>query len=217
MRRLGKAVLPKDGLLLSAIMHPLAKAQATVAASPVNVNKPGEVRRYVTEVMDDMESIILEESTKKSNLEAIEGWEIAEREPCSKCQGQDNACPRCNGTGLLEPGKHPAAVRAHRILQVKIAAKEVELYEKLILAGKFHASFVVIGTLSSRMAGADGLNLQGIKHTHDVRRMFPLGWDSYILCGGDFSTRFCFPAIASIYHTTRTLAKGQCHSANWRA
>ena len=165
----------------------LGKARQVVAASPVNVNKPGEVRRYVTEVMDDMESIILEESTKKSNLEAIEGWEIAEREPCSKCQGQDNACPRCNGTGLLEPGKHPAALRAHRILQVKIAAKEVELYEKLIRAGKFHASFVVIGTLSSRMAGADGLNPQGIKHTHDVRRMFPLAGDGYILCGGDFS------------------------------
>ena len=62
------------------------------------------------------------------------------------------------------------------ILDVKIAAKEVELYEKLLLAGKFHASFVVIGTLSSRMAGADGLNPQGIKHTKEVRQMFPLSW-----------------------------------------
>ena len=57
---------------------------------------------------------------------------------------------------------------------MKIAAKEVELYKKLLLAGKFHASFVVIGTLSSRMAGADGLNPQGIKHAKDVRKMFPL-------------------------------------------
>ena len=71
---------------------------------------------------------------------------------------------------------------------MKIAAKEVELYQKLLLAGKFHASFVVIGTLSSRMAGADGLNPQGIKHTKDVRRMFPLSWDGYILCGGDFDS-----------------------------
>ena len=50
---------------------------------------------------------------------------------------------------MLQPGKHPAAVRSKEILDVKIAAKEVELYEKLLLAGKFHASFVVIGTLSS--------------------------------------------------------------------
>ena len=97
-------------------------------------------------------------------------------------------CARCGGTGVLKPGKHPAAVRAKEILDVKFAAKEVELYEKLLLAGKFHASFVVIGTLSSRMAGADGLNPQGIKHTKDVRRMFPLSWDGISLCGGDFDS-----------------------------
>ncbi|MGO9109594.1 MAG: DNA polymerase, partial [Thermoguttaceae bacterium] len=71
---------------------------------------------------------------------------------------------------------------------VKFAAKARELYEKLLLAGKFHASFVVIGTLSSRMAGADGLNPQGIKHAKDVRKMFPLFWDGMILCGGDFDS-----------------------------
>ena len=78
---------------------------------------------------------------------------------------------------------------------VKIAAKEVELYQKLILAGKFHASFNVIGALSSRMSGADGLNAQGIKHTKEVRKQFPLAWEDtanfgeliqYVLCGGDF-------------------------------
>ena len=56
---------------------------------------------------------------------------------------------------------------------MKFAAKEIELYDKLLLAGKFHASFIVIGALSSRMAGADGLNAQGIKHTKEVRQMFP--------------------------------------------
>ena len=58
----------------------------------------------------------------------------------------------------------------------------------MILAGKFHASFIVIGALSSRMAGADGLNPQGIKHTIEVRQMFPLAWDDYLLCGGDFAS-----------------------------
>ena len=52
----------------------------------------------------------------------------------------------------------------------------------------YNASFVVIGALSSRMAGADGLNAQGIKHTKEVRQMFPLAWPGYLLCGGDFAS-----------------------------
>jgi hypothetical protein len=165
----------------------LAKAQAIVANSPVNINKPPEVRAYVTAAMDATETVILEESTKKSNLEAITNWEIAAPEPCGRCEGTPG-CARCGGTGTIQPGKHPAAVRSKAILDVKIAAKEVELYKKLLLAGKFHASFVVIGTLSSRMAGADGLNPQGIKHAKDVRKMFPLFWEDMILCGGDFDS-----------------------------
>jgi hypothetical protein len=165
----------------------LAKAQAVVANSPVNINKPGEVRGYITAAMDPTETIVLEESTKKSNLEAINNWEIAAPEPCGRCEGSPY-CARCRGTGILQPGKHPAAVRSRQILDVKIAAKEVELYKKLLLAGKFHASFVVIGTLSSRMAGADGLNPQGIKHAKEVRKMFPLFWEHMILCGGDFDS-----------------------------
>ena len=165
----------------------LAKAEAVVAASPVNINKPGDVRGYVTAAMDPTETIVLEESTKKSNLEAILNWEIAQQEPCGRCEGTPG-CVRCGGSGFVQPGKHPAAVRSKQILDVKIAAKEVELYKKLLLAGKFHASFVVIGTLSSRMAGADGLNPQGIKHAKDVRKMFPLFWEEMILCGGDFDS-----------------------------
>jgi hypothetical protein len=249
-----------------------AKAQAVMAASPVNIHKPSEVRAYITAVMNDTEKLILEESTKKANLEAISKWGIGkmcptckgkgylgeektnicpdckgvcfagEPEPCGECEGTvpsqtltafgldrgasvdtvhatyrhlakthhpdhgGNAeefkrvqeayeaminrpqCHRCGGTGFLKVGWHPAAVRAKEILAVKFAAKEIELYDKLLLSGKFHASFVVIGALSSRMAGADGLNAQGIKHTKEVRQMFPLAWEGYLLCGGDFSS-----------------------------
>ena len=169
------------------IQELLDKAKATVAASPVNVNKPTEVRAYVTAAMDEMEAIVLAASTKKSNLEAIQDWEVAAEEPCGKCQGDPN-CVRCGGSGVLKPGRHPAALRATTVLQVKFAAKEVELYDKLLRAGKFHASFVVIGALSSRMSGADGLNPQGIKHTKEVRRMFPLAWEGMVLTGGDFDS-----------------------------
>jgi len=167
------------------IQELMCKAQQVVADSPVNINKPSEVRAYVTAAMDDVEKIVLEESTKKSNLEAILDWEIASKEECG-CHNPD--CARCGGTGYMQPGKHPAAIRAKTILNVKFAAKEVELYNKLLVAGKFHASFVVIGALSSRMSGADGLNPQGIKHTKEVRRMFPLAWDGMILSLGDFSS-----------------------------
>jgi hypothetical protein len=194
-----------------------ARAEAVVAASPVNIHKPGEVRAYVTAAMDNTEKVILDESTKKANLEAISKWAIGqvcptcrgkghlekethvcpeckgacyigEPEPCGKCEGDDPQCVRCGGTGLLKAGPHPAGVRAKEILAVKFAAKEIELYEKLLLAGKFHASFVVIGALSSRMAGTDGLNAQGIKHSKEVRQMFPLAWPGYLLCGGDFAS-----------------------------
>jgi len=189
-----------------------AKVEAVVAASPVNINKPSEVRAYITAAMNDTEKVILDESTKKANLEAIGKWcigkmcptckgrleticpqcngacYVGEPEPCDKCKGDDPQCVCCNGTGFLKVGHHPAGVRALEILGIKFAAKEVELYEKLLLAGKFHASFVVIGALSSRMAGGDGLNAQGIKHTTEVRQMFPLFWPGYLLCGGDFAS-----------------------------
>ena len=196
----------------------LAKAQATVAASPVNINKPTAVRAYLMEVMDDIESLKIQESTKKQNLEKIEkyeikakhdadeddeddigtegveGWEeVRDPEFCLKCNGtgqfNGGVCKRCEGRGGLTVGQqHPAAVRAKELLRVKHAVKEVELFTKLIFAKKFHASFNIVGTLSNRMSGGDGLNAQGIKGSDEVRCMFPLAWPGYQLCGGDFDS-----------------------------
>ena len=136
----------------------LLGAKKIVEESPVNVNKPSEIRKYLFECMDETQQILLDDSTKKAILEAISNW--------------DNDAGR----------------RAKEILKVKFAAKEVELYEKLLIAGRFHASFVVIGTLSSRMSGADGLNAQGIKHSIEVRSMFPLAWKGMKLSLGDFES-----------------------------
>src|SRR5574340_89970 len=170
----------------------LQTAIATVMDSPINVNKPHHVRRYMGECMDEMESIIIEDSTKKQNLEQIEKWIVEEEEQCTLCGGDgidvDSTCLRCNGTGKLSPGIHPASVRATEILKIKYATKEIELYRKLLKAGRLHASFKIIGSLSSRMSGSDGLNAQGIKHTENVRKMFPLVWGDYTLCGGDFDS-----------------------------
>ncbi len=190
----------------------LAKAQATVEASPVNINKPSAVRAYLTEVMDEIESLKIQESTKKQNLETVVKYEIVQddeddigaegveswdgihvHEFCLKCDGtgrfNGDVCKRCGGRGHLKAGEpHPAAVRAKELLKVKHAVKEVELFNKLIFAKKFHASFNIVGTLSNRMSGGDGLNAQGIKGSDEVRCMFPLAWPGYQLCGGDFDS-----------------------------
>ena len=165
------------------------KSKARLAASPVNVNKPLEVRKYVTAVMDDTERLILSESarstvmdsTKKANLEALANWKIEEEEDCEPCD-------RCNWTGKLLPGLHPVARRVKVVLDAKAAAKEVELYTKLLRAGKFHASFIVIGAKSSRMSGTDNLNAQGIKNTDEVREQFPLAVSGMVLGIGDFDS-----------------------------
>lgn len=161
------------------------KAEKVVAGAPINTNAVVEVRDYLSEVMDVTEELIIQKTTDKETLQKLAALTITEEETCTKCFGA--GCTRCDG-GVLKPGPHPVAVRAKAILAVKLAKKEIELYDKLLLAGRLHASFKVIGTLSSRMAGADGLNAQGIKKSKEVRRMFPLAWEGYELCGGDFDS-----------------------------
>ena len=135
--------------------------KAALVLSKSAPKAPKQARMYIESQMDETEKIAFKGSTKGVILEEISKWE------------DDN-------------GVHPAAIRAKEVLDARRAKKEVELYDKLIRAGRFHASFIVIGTLSSRMAGTDGLNAQGIKKEKRVRNKFPLAGDNYILCGGDF-------------------------------
>lgn len=158
---------------------------------------PEQVRRYVYQHMSDEEKLVLKNSTKKTLLEEIAAYERIECPTCGGIgeiatdewlPGADNPigeeCPQCKGAQKID---HPAANAAAEVLDARKAGKERELYDKLLFAGRFHASFVVIGTLSSRMAGDNGLNAQGIKKTKIVRGKFPLSWPGYVLCGGDFS------------------------------
>ncbi len=164
----------------------LNRAQTYVATAPVNLNAPKEIRAYIRECMLEEEALLIDESTARGNLEKIrDTLVVAEAEICIKCNGV--GCPRCRN-GVLESGPMPAAERAAELLKLKVANNEVGLHEKMLKAGRFHASFNVIGTKSARMSGADDLNAQGIKHTADVRRMFPLAWEGMILCGGDFDS-----------------------------
>jgi len=124
---------------------------------------PRQVFMYVSQHMSDVERAVIRESTKRTVLEEIEKWKLDDDSP------------------------HPAARAASECLNARKAAKEIELYDKLLHAGRFHASFKVIGTLSSRMSGSDGLNPQGIKRAPYVRAAFPLADRGLQLCGGDFS------------------------------
>jgi hypothetical protein len=145
--------------------------------------------------MDATERLGMKGSTKRPILETI-----AKLEPqiCVVCNGactveyrpndEDGTrtvpCDHCEGNGRLP---HPAAERAANVLKARQAEYEIDFYDKLLRAGRLHASFVVVGTLSSRMAGTDGLNTQGIKNDPTVREKFPLAWPGTDLCGGDFS------------------------------
>lgn len=144
----------------------LQEAREVVAASPVTVTKPAEVRAYIMAACDEVEQTLLgdlAETTERAVLEEIATSDI--------WQG------------------HPASARCREVLDVKFAVKEVELYEKLLKAGRFHAAFTIIGTKSNRMSGAGGdLNPQAIKATKRVRSQFPLAWKGYQLAGGDFDS-----------------------------
>lgn len=156
------------------------KALQRISNIPV---APRVVGRYIRQVMNDEEKMGLGKSTKKVVLQEVATW--------------------LNDDGSM----HPAAVRAREVLNARVAQKEIELFDKLIQAGRFHASFKIIGTLTSRMAGADGLNPQGINHSNEVREVFTLADTDLedlafhtgipverlqelisILCGGDFDS-----------------------------
>lgn len=177
---------------------------------------PREVKHYVNELLEPACKLILKGSTKKVLLETISKLEIpcpncnkdavteiVVEECCDELKELNDDfsdltplivktvitkpkvnCHECNSTGKVS---HPAAKRAQNVLDARKAGKEIELYDKLLLAGRFHASFKVIGALSSRMSGTDGLNAQGINKTKEVRSCFPLAWEGFSLDGGDFA------------------------------
>lgn len=136
---------------------------------------PRRAKAMLFEKLSPPERAVLQRGTGKVILEEIAS--MANQEcPFGPCE-------ECNDTGRLS---HPAGEVAKGILDARKAVKRIELYDKLLLARRLHASFKVIGTLSSRMSGTDDLNPQGISHAKDVRAAFPLALDPLDLWGGDF-------------------------------
>ncbi len=142
---------------------------------------PNAVKAYIMDACDPIEKLsIAHDNTAKITLEHLaEDWNL----PCTDCKPDDKWCDRCKGKHTV---KHPAAVRALQVLEARKSGKEIELWDKLLAAGRLHASMKVIGSLSGRMSGADGLNALGIKKTTDVKECFLFGQDGEIVAGGDF-------------------------------
>lgn len=138
--------------------------EASAKAAPKSANR---VKEWIFPDLDEQALAACKGSTKKVVLESI-----------AKFRADDD-----------ETKFHPAAIKAQAVLAARSAKKELEILDKLILAGRFHASFDPFGALSGRMSGRGGdLNSQGIKRTEEVRVCFPLAQPGRILCGGDFES-----------------------------
>jgi hypothetical protein len=170
-----------------------AVAQGTLDNAKVAYSSPVKCKEYLLEVLSPVERAVLQKDGKISTggiiLEEISKW--TKDELCQICGGSGTTklgdCTQCAGGLVTGTEPHPAASRAREILNLRHAKKEIELYDKIIHAGRFHASFKVIGALSGRMSGGDDLNPQGIKRDKNVRACFPLADSDKQLVGGDFA------------------------------
>ena len=150
---------------------------------------PNRVKEIIWPLLNATERLGTGGSTKRKILEDLATW----TDDCDECNGDGSImaldsrtkCKGCKGSGEKF---HPAAIKAKEVLEARKAGKEIELFDKLLTAGRFHASFKVIGALSGRMSGADGLNPQGIKASKAVRKCFPLKHPGQAFCGGDFES-----------------------------
>lgn len=161
------------------------QAYAKMAKTPI---APKPVKAYITEPMNETERLGFGDSTAKAVLEKM----VSSQEWACDCTFDDQGnfgtnikadCPICGGTG-----RHPSSTRAEEVLGARAAKKEIEVYDKIIKAGRLHASFKVIGALSGRMSGADGLNPQAFKRDGYVRVCFTFADEGEELDGGDFDS-----------------------------
>jgi hypothetical protein len=174
-----------------------AKCVSFLASIPYNFHSVQVVRKYLEQELSDVEKLVIQDSTKKHVLEEMSKW--TEGKVCETCGGlgiledtikqdAEKPCEKCDEGIIQTPDKpHPVAARARLILDFRRTKNEMSLYEKLIIAGRFHVDVNVIGTLTGRNSGASGLNATGINKQKAVRGCFPLADDNFVLCGGDFA------------------------------
>lgn len=153
--------------------------------APINVNSPKQVKAYIAEALDPMEQLIVAQGCNAETLEKIaKEFTLDEEEDC-ECEDQ-KFCKRCGGTGVVGPGPMEVAKRANLVEEVRKHKKRVELFDKLLLAGRAYPNFRAVGTKSGRLSGTDGLNFQGIDKSQLVRQLFIMCDEGEVLSGGDY-------------------------------
>lgn len=169
------------------------KSMKVVAGAKINVNSPKQVMGYVAEALDPMEHFWLANGCDKKVMAKMrKEYVLDEQEDCV-CEGgrgeDGKTCVRCGGVGTVGPGAMPVVGRLDHIENVRKHKKRVELFDKLVLAGRAYADFRVIGAKSGRMSGTSGLNFQGIDSDAEVRSLFTFADPGWILSAGDYSSQ----------------------------
>lgn len=104
---------------------------------------------------------------------------------------------------------HPAVPFARSVVEARSAEKEEDTCIKLLTTKRAHFDFKITGTLSNRMAGAGGINPQGIQSKRKGSRMR----EAFILAdgelpeldGGDFES-FEVTIAAAVYNDEKLIA-----------
>lgn len=138
---------------------------------------PRVAKIYITQVMSETEAMAVTGTSRR----ALE--ELSRMECDCTFDSEIKDCQICGGSG-----RHPAALRAEEVLVARQGKRRYDVLKKLMEAGRFHASYKVIGTLSGRMSGADKLNPQGFERLKAMRACFTLADPGQDLSGGDFDS-----------------------------
>lgn len=172
-----------------------------VDTAMINTDAHAKVKAWLSEVLDPMERHVVSEGCNKATLKKlVKNFVATEREECDCGTG----CVICRGKGYLEPGPLVVAERAAHVLEVRKHKKRLQLYNKLSVAKGAFPSFRVIGAKSGRMSGADSLNYHGIDGSREIRSIFTLAKDGWVVSGGDMNSQEL--AIAAAVMNDESLA-----------
>lgn len=147
------------------------KQKCELTKAKVNINAPKQVLKFFHEVCSPLQKVVVKD-TKKETLDNI-----------------------MNSKDWLD--SNPKLVeRVKMVVEGRHLFKELDLYDKLIRAGRLHVIFKVIGTKSNRMSGGSesylsrggSINPQGVKKGSSIRALFLLAFADMVLCGGDFDS-----------------------------
>lgn len=125
---------------------------------------PAAVKAYLLEVMSDTEALALT-STEGVILETIAKWQDEEGQPTQ------------------------VAWRAYLSSQARSAEKEADGLRKMLILGRAHFDFNVIGALSGRSSGAGGWSAHGTPKGREFRALFLEADEGEFLDAGDFESQ----------------------------